>query len=209
VLSNIAMVYYFYFVFPFTMNLILDPDAPFLCDPRNNTIEIYPHPTDFHKFIMCDQNDNTFVRLCPFGVADCNYVTSGCKYSNPCTQQEILAGNMYQHDPCGNQTNYVICTSLGIAEVTQCPRTRIWNHDTLHCVFEYVHDPSIPGSGSIPSIANPCLHVHSDHVYFPYPGDVTKYIFCDQFGNAFARSCPGGIWNEQSKTCVSGSSLIG
>ncbi|XP_052788595.1 uncharacterized protein LOC128223356 [Mya arenaria] len=183
--------------------LVPDPNAPFLCDTRNHSVEYYPYPTDFHKFIMCDQLDRTFVGLCPVGVQSCKHSTNGCKYTNPCTQEEILAGNMRQMDQCGDKSAYVTCTSLGLAEVMKCPPLRVWNHDTRHCVFEYVHDPSgIGASSNDATIANPCLHSHSDHQYFPYPGHMDKYIFCDQYGNAFAGTCRSGIWSEQSKICT-------
>lgn len=42
-----------------------------------------------------------------------------------------------------------------------------------------------------------------DLFYHPYPNDHTKYIQCDQFGNAFVKSCQSGrIWNQYLLTCI-------
>ncbi|KAH3791329.1 uncharacterized protein LOC127836820 [Dreissena polymorpha] len=183
--------------------LVRDTVTQNLCDSRNRSVETYPHPVDNHKFLMCDQADNLYVGICPVGITSCVHTSSGCKYSNPCSPELLLSGVRSQMEPCGNQSNYVTCTSLGVAEVTSCPPAQVWNHDTARCVFKYVH--AITGIGSNAddqSVVNPCIHAHEDHMYFPYPGASNKYIFCDHYGNAYAQTCRSGVWNEQMKICT-------
>ena len=44
-----------------------------------------------------------------------------------------------------------------------------------------------------------------DLYYHPYPGDNTKFIQCDQYGDAFVKECLGGrIWNQNLLTCIPG-----
>jgi hypothetical protein len=173
-----------------------------LCDPANSSLEFYPHPVDAHKFIMCDQHDTIFVGLCPIETLPCRQMGSGCTYSNPCANKGLLNGDMYHNDPCGNQSVYVTCTHFGIALRSTCSLGRIWNDDTSSCVFKDVRNNTAIGMTGIAGISNPCIHEHSDHVYFPYPGDIGKYIFCDSHGNAFAKTCTTGHWNQQTKTCT-------
>ncbi|XP_045188626.2 uncharacterized protein LOC123546436 [Mercenaria mercenaria] len=182
--------------------LLSGQDVPNLCDPNNRSIEYFPHPTDPHKFIMCDQHDQAFVGLCPIEKLPCVQISSGCKYTNPCTSEATLSGKMYHNNPCGNQTDYITCTHFGVAQRSACPPERIWNGDTSFCVFKHVHDSSAIGIPAITGIDNPCIHEHADHVYFPYPGDTSKYILCDIHGNAFANKCRDGHWNQQTKTCT-------
>lgn len=152
---------------------------------------------------MCDQHDQAFVGLCPVGSLNCHQITSGCKYSNPCTRDAVLNGRLSHNDPCGNQSNYLTCTHFGIAQFSQCPLERVWNQDTNFCVFRYVHNASAIGANAmVTSIDNPCIHEHQDHVYFPFPGDVNKYILCDIRGNAYVNKCRDGRWNQQTKTCT-------
>lgn len=176
---------------------------PNLCDPTNHSIEFFPHPVDAQKFVMCDQHGKLFEGLCPIEKLPCVQTGSGCTYSNPCFNNEgLLNGDVHHNDPCGNQTVHVTCTHFGIALRSSCSFGRIWNEDTAACVFKEVHNSTSVGIAGITGISNPCIHEHTDHVYFPYPGDSSKYIFCDEYGNAFANTCSAGHWNQQTKTCT-------
>lgn len=182
--------------------LLSGQDVPNLCDPNNRSLEYFPHPVDPHKFIMCDQHDQAFVGLCPVSQSKCVQITSGCKYSNPCTSDALLDSKLSHNDPCGNQSNYIACTHFGFARLSECAPERIWNQDTNYCVFKNVRNTTAVGSPAILTITNPCIHEHADHVYFPYPDDFNKYIFCDNHGNAFAQKCRKGHWNQQTKSCT-------
>lgn len=187
---------------------IADVDAPFLCDPANKSLETYPHPVDSNKFYMCDRSDNTFLGLCPVGLGSCTQFTSGCKYANPCTLEALNGGKLHHEDPCGNLDKYVTCTQQGVSEVISCPPNRIWNEDTSHCVFEAVYDPK--ANTFYTNVTNPCTHAHGEHVYFPFPSKPSMYIFCNQFGDAYASTCKDGVWNEQMRACTQKStSLVG
>lgn len=173
-----------------------------LCDPRDHTVQYFPHPVDTSKFIMCDQHAQAFVGLCPVNQSQCTQNTSGCQYSNPCTSHAILDGHLLHNDPCGSQSHHIACTHFGVALISTCRTGQTWNQDSQACVFKYVHDSSVIGNPAVTSIYNPCIHEHADHVYFPYPGDSKKYILCDIRGNAFALLCGDGQWNQQTKTCI-------
>lgn len=44
-----------------------------------------------------------------------------------------------------------------------------------------------------------------DLFFHAHPNDSTKYIQCDQYGNAFIKSCPRGkVWNQSFLTCIPG-----
>ncbi|KAL4219313.1 hypothetical protein ACF0H5_021892 [Mactra antiquata] len=192
--------------------LLTDKSIPYLCNPQSHSIEYFPHPVDPKKFIMCDQHEQTYVVLCPVDQPppNCLQLTSGCKYSNPCTHEVIVSGKMSQSDPCGDQSKYIECTQFGIAKLKSCPPGRQWNQDTSFCVFQYVRDIKNVANPDVKTIANPCIHSHADHVYFPYPGRPNKYILCDVHGNAFANDCPpNSLWNQQTKTCTMVSPVLG
>lgn len=185
---------------------IPDPDGPFLCDPKNQSLERYPHPVDTEKFYLCDRDDSTYLGLCPVMLPGCTQFTSGCKYTNPCTKEALLTGEMEHIDPCAEANVHVTCTHQGVAEVMHCPTYRMWNEDTKHCVSEYVHDPRT--NTFYKNITNPCIHSHEEHAYFPFPSNPAMYIFCDLHGDAFASTCRVGVWNEQMKSCTEKSAQL-
>jgi hypothetical protein len=52
---------------------------------------------------------------------------------------------------------------------------------------------------------NPCTpqQLAGNHYYFAHP-DPTKFIQCDNAGQAFVVSCPSGlVWNQYYETCGS------
>lgn len=187
---------YLLFYFP-------DPSPLSLCNYASHTTEYFPHATDVQKFIMCDQNRNQYIGLCPVNQTNCIQFTSGCKYSNPCSPDAMLKKDLYFVDPCAESERYIQCSHLGIAEVLYCGERKFWNPDTKACVYKYVHNVFLGTENS--NISNPCLHSTADHVYFPYPHEPTKYIFCDSKGNAFESACHGELWNQQTRTCIKSS----
>lgn len=184
----------------FPQNVLSDSSVPPLCDYNNHSLERYPHPVDPGKFYVCDRDDIAYLGLCPVNMPKCIQFSSGCEYTNPCEDASILGEQQMFNDPCAKTGNYITCTRSGVAEVMDCPVYRIWNEDTQHCVFEFVHDPKT--NTFYTNMTNPCTHAYGDHEYFPFPTNPKMFIFCNKFGDGYASSCQEGVWNEQMKTCT-------
>ncbi|CAC5407848.1 unnamed protein product [Mytilus coruscus] len=56
------------------------------------------------------------------------------------------------------------------------------------------------------NIPNPCLSNPNNTVYFPHPGDIKKFLQCDQLGRMYIIQCPSGeTYDYKAGTCMTGS----
>nr|KAG5698937.1 hypothetical protein BaRGS_024858 [Batillaria attramentaria] len=94
--------------------------------------------------------------------------------------------------------------------VMKCPSRLAWDPYRVACVYMYpatghiVSNPSITPSWAW-QFTNPCTprQLAGNHHYFAHP-DPTRFIQCDNAGQAFVVSCPSGlVWNQYSETCLS------
>ncbi|XP_033745461.1 uncharacterized protein LOC117330975 [Pecten maximus] len=52
------------------------------------------------------------------------------------------------------------------------------------------------------NVPNPCTS-NSNRVYFPHPGDNTKFLQCDRFGRMYIVQCPAGeLYNQATTSCI-------
>ncbi|XP_025113984.1 uncharacterized protein LOC112576009 [Pomacea canaliculata] len=133
-------------------------------------------------------------------------VTPGTYY-NPCTAEQISRGNFFFPYP-GDDSKYIQCTEWpNFAVVKDCAPYHKWEQRVLNCIYNMtVVDPTHDQYLTSPSPLDfNCTYglQTGDLFYHPYPNDHTKYIQCDQFGNAFVKSCQSGrIWNQYLLTCI-------
>jgi len=127
--------------------------------------------------------------------------------ANPCTLQALNSGSrFFPYSP--DEHKYIACTEWpNYGVIKDCAPYHKWSQPDLACIYENtVVDPTHDIYVSTPSPISVDCKVglqDGDIFYHPYPGDNTKFIQCDQFGDAFVLECSGGrIWNQNMLTCV-------
>ncbi|KAK3599239.1 hypothetical protein CHS0354_012849 [Potamilus streckersoni] len=95
-----------------------------------------------------------------------------------------------------------MCDLSGKLYIVICPAGEVFLSDCNQCV----------GNGSIVSAdctkqssTNPCTeeNILLNKLFYPYPGDVHKFIQCDVWGKAWERDCPSGEeWDQTDLTCI-------
>ncbi|XP_071110002.1 chondroitin proteoglycan 2-like [Haliotis cracherodii] len=201
----------------------------------NNKRVYFPHPTDNTKFLQCDNIGQMYIIQCPSGLTY-NSATTSCRSpvvpqvtpaattitSGSCTKANYAAGLIYFAIPNIN-TKFIECGPNGGATILSCPSMLIWNQARRACEYAttagvvVTPPPTVgpvtvtgPGTGTGTG-TNPCLskQAAAGKLYFPHP-DIHKFIQCDNNGDAFVGSCPGGlIWNTVLETCHSPFASIG
>jgi len=202
---------------------------------KPHVIEIYEYPTRNDRFIYCDGKGNVFVVLCPImEVFDIAYVACvpGVPMSytlmvstntpppvvtpaatpqtgvgaNPCTPQNIGNG-LYFFPYAQNDRAYIECFNLPyVAVVKFCAEHHYWDQSTLACLYKPVVVDATQESYHL-GIGKPCGST-PDLFFYEFPGDRTKYIHCDQYGDAFEKTCPDNkIWNQNIKNCLPSAGL--
>lgn len=119
--------------------------------------------------------------------------------SNPCTPQNLALGLYYFEYP-GNDQLYIECYNLPyVAIVKSCDVHHYWSQKYLTCLYRQV--VVNPTQGIYNGKANPCNTI-PNLFYYPLP-DNTKYIHCDDFGDAFEKTCPNNfIWSQPILQCI-------
>lgn len=206
----------------------------------NNKRVYFPHPTDNTKFLQCDNIGQMYIIQCPSGLTYNSATTScrspvvpqvtpaaTTTTSGSCTKANYAAGLIYFAIPNIN-TKFIECGPNGGATILSCPSMLIWNQARRACEYAttagvvVVTPPptvktvtvTLPGTGTGTGTGmgtNPCLssQAAAGKLYFPHP-DIHKFIQCDNNGDAFVGSCPGGlIWNTVLETCHSPFASIG
>ncbi|XP_067679055.1 uncharacterized protein [Haliotis asinina] len=122
---------------------------------------------------------------------------------NPCTADRIRNNELYFPHPYDN-TKFIRCDFTGDMYITQCPGQKRYIADSHVCGTEHaiINNGKKPIVGN--NVPNPCTvdEIRNNHMYFPYPGDLTKYIHCDPTGMPWENSCQDGfLWFQDAQTC--------
>ncbi|CAG2188029.1 unnamed protein product [Mytilus edulis] len=118
---------------------------------------------------------------------------------NPCTPQNLALG-LYFFEYPGNKQLFIECYNLPyVAVVKSCDVHHYWDQRTLTCLYrQVVVDPT---KGVYSGGSNPCNTI-PNLFYYPLP-EKTKYIHCDDFGDAFEKTCPNNfIWSQPILQCI-------
>jgi len=126
-----------------------------------------------------------------------------------CTITQWNLGNRFFAYP-GNETLYIMCTEyVSACQIKQCAQYHKWNPVDKACVYyqivlDWTRDQYQTSPYPSDYLCPPGLNNNSVF-YHPHPADATKFVHCDEFGDAFVQSCkPGTIWNQYLMTCVPG-----
>lgn len=136
--------------------------------------------------------------------------------SNPCTSTNLAQGNIY-FAYAFDKYRFIECDLLGNANILSCPSGLVWEQSRLSCVYDIGTDNVVPnpagtgtgtGTGGAVNLETVCASPGStvtttDDLFHPYPGDKTKFIQCDLWGQANVVDCPTNLyWNNSAKTCA-------
>jgi len=176
----------------------------------------YAVPGDVSKFVQCDALGRAYVVQCPAGLAF-NLASNSCQQqqaiipvtqapvNTPCTAQAIQAGTIYFPYP-GDNGKFYECTGINQVSVLQCPNNLVWDSGRMACIYRAgttIVNPTV--YPNTVQFNNPCTpqQLGGAHYYFAHP-DPTKFIQCDNAGEAFVVSCPSGlVWNQYYEVCAS------
>jgi len=125
------------------------------------------------------------------GVANCNNFRLP---NNPCGSS---TGRVY-YPVQGDAAKFVQCDVLGRAYVVQCPSGLVYNQATTSC------QSPVPVTAA-PVINTPCTQaaLQAGSVYFPFPGDNTRFYECTGVNSAQVLTCPQGlVWDSGRVACV-------
>ncbi|KAK7094802.1 uncharacterized protein [Littorina saxatilis] len=127
--------------------------------------------------------------------------------SNPCTVDALNNGDRFFPYP-QDVTKYIACTEWpNYGVIKDCAAYHRWSQPDLTCIYiDTVVDPThdLYVTSPRPLMVDCKVGLQdNDLFYHPYPGDNTKFIQCDQYGDAFVLECTGGrIWNQNMLTCI-------
>ncbi|XP_025091100.1 uncharacterized protein LOC112562218 [Pomacea canaliculata] len=119
-------------------------------------------------------------------------------YDNPCTLQALSQGRdvfPYPYD----STKFIRCDAIGNPYVTLCPSGLIFDSEALSCGNKGSDHP-----GATLSANNPCTpaNLRTGLFYYADPTSKTRFIQCDEWGNAWQMPCPSTQeWNQNILTC--------
>ncbi|XP_046567540.1 serine-rich adhesin for platelets-like [Haliotis rubra] len=120
--------------------------------------------------------------------------------TNPCTNE--TKGRLFPYP--NDDAKYIDCSIMpNVGYVMTCQNGKTWDQSILTCTYKYV----IVDQNQMTvdkNVHNPCrMNLHKqDLFYFPHP-DKTKFIQCDQYGDAFVKACPKGeVWRQAVLQCI-------
>lgn len=123
---------------------------------------------------------------------------------NPCTPENIINQNMFFPYP-GNEQAYIECYNLPyVASVKLCPEHHYWSQPYLTCLYRdvVILNPTPTTESYHTNAPNPC-NTQPGLYFYPIANEPTKYIHCDDFGDAFEKTCPDHkVWNQDVLQCV-------
>ncbi|XP_045166815.1 uncharacterized protein LOC123530158 [Mercenaria mercenaria] len=143
--------------------------------------------------------------------ADRSVILPGPRYQN-CQWQ-------VQNNPCANNplnklnfphpsdnSKFIQCGTFSRLFIIQCPTGEVYDQATTTCVkpTTIVSQPlvnSLSGYG----VSNPCtaINIQSGRIFFSLPSDHTRFIQCDQNGNAIVLTCPSQMtWDQNRQSCI-------
>jgi hypothetical protein len=175
-----------------------------------------PHPAKREWFIQCDESGKVFLKFCPPGtVFSANLV---CEFESRQDEQ--------QREQISREPTMGIARDESLFSGTSSSKQTIFHPIVIDITpippIGVVAAPSQTGStwsSSSSSIEQPTTTTLSREApefrplceskrttsrvsfFLQHPTDRTLYIQCDEFGNAFLRSCPKGLWFSAEFTC--------
>ncbi|KAK3599232.1 hypothetical protein CHS0354_012840 [Potamilus streckersoni] len=120
--------------------------------------------------------------------------------TNPCTPENIAQNMLIFPNPTDN-TSFIKCDMLpGSGAILNCPPHKVYSQELTTCLYFEVIVDSILGIYNT-NIHNPCVP-GSNEYYYPHPSDPHKFIQCDQYGDAYEKTCQlNEVWNNVIKSC--------
>ena len=120
--------------------------------------------------------------------------------THPCTAEHI-ANQQYIWPYPGDSTKFIKCGAFsGTGTVLSCPPNKFYSHAQKTCLYSHVVlNPTV---GTYSGIHNPCKP-GSKILYQSHPTDKHLFIQCDQYGDAFVKSCTHNeLWDQRVFSCV-------
>ncbi|XP_052790358.1 uncharacterized protein LOC128224524 isoform X2 [Mya arenaria] len=125
-------------------------------------------------------------------------------FPNPCTPDNI-ARNITKFVHPFDSSKFLMCGDLGKLYVVQCPRYELFHEGCGQCVGEQAGLTASCELPLEPYTENPCTRqaILDNKLFFPFPGNLSKFIHCDIWGKAWERICtPGEVWSQWAVACV-------
>jgi len=127
--------------------------------------------------------------------------TYNCADRNPCTQENIDAGNFYfaNDDP----KKFVQCSEFLECFVRPCAPGTEWSQAEQTCVHEGTTEPPVYETFNCED-RNPCTEENAAAGNFYFANDdPLKFVQCSEHGQCFIMPCgPGTKWSQAALTCV-------
>lgn len=128
---------------------------------------------------------------------------------NPCTVENIRDGHLFFAVP-GDERSYIHCSMfVGQATRKDCGEHHYFSEAIRTCLNK---DPFDADARVFEDTDNPCLATDQTGKtqFYEYPGDPSKFIHCDQYGDAYIQECQQGlVWNPEIAACVRAEQLVG
>lgn len=125
-------------------------------------------------------------------------------FPNPCTR-ENMDNNITKFVHPYDTSKFLMCGEMGKLYIVQCPQREIFHAGCGQCVDRSSGLTASCQEPLTPHVANPCTeqNIIDNKLYFPYPGNLAKYIHCDNWGKAWARRCTTGeVWSQWDLACI-------
>ncbi|XP_052788594.1 uncharacterized protein LOC128223355 [Mya arenaria] len=117
----------------------------------------------------------------------------------------VVSCEQGQHFDASSYSSRPTTTATPMPQPTKrCPEHQHWSPLANRCLSSFVHDLDRNEDLDIP---NPCVETgpYADLQFYEFPGDHTRYIHCDQYGDAYLKYCPKNtVWVQHSRSCAVG-----
>lgn len=126
-----------------------------------------------------------------------------------CTMENYRLG-LHFFEWAANETKYIMCSEYpGMGRLKDCAPFHKWSQPSQACIYKdividwtrdiYQTTPKPDNYGCTPGLKNGALFYHA------HPYDNSKFIQCDEFGDAFVLTCPENeIWYQDVQNCLPG-----
>ncbi|XP_060593229.1 uncharacterized PE-PGRS family protein PE_PGRS54-like isoform X2 [Ruditapes philippinarum] len=125
-------------------------------------------------------------------------------FQNPCTQNNIDM-NITKFAHPFDKSKFLMCGQMGKLYVVQCPQYEVFHEGCSQCIGA---EAGLTASCEVPlppTIRNVCTReaILNNKLFFPFPGNLSRFIHCDIWGKPWERICtPGEVWSKWDVTCV-------
>ncbi|GFS08293.1 collagen alpha-1(XIV) chain [Elysia marginata] len=126
-----------------------------------------------------------------------------------CTLENYRLG-LHFFEWAANETKYIMCSEYpGMGRLKDCAPYHKWSQPSQACIYKdivldwtrdiYQTTPKADNYGCTPGLKDNSLFYHA------HPYDNSKFIQCDEFGDAFILDCPTNeIWYQDVQNCLPG-----